>query len=199
MPSSTSGRSIWAIRWDKLKKDANLADYDVLILNLLSIEDPKALDAQALQKVLNVRPVLEVLGADSGHFDNAVYVLGDPRFNLIEVGHRHSGAFQEGLEFPFLYWSGLKFEWDNRSGDTVLCEWEATSGRFKTFADKLGRWRYSLEGCRVDPDKLNEHLPVAEITEDGSELVALVDDICASRYHTSIVFSVRIAIKSLRQ
>lgn len=181
--------------WDKLKKDTNLADYDVVILNLLSIEDPKALDAQVLQRVLNVRTVLEVLAIGPGHTDNAVYVLGDPRFDLIEVGFRCTEAFQGEVRFPFLYWSGLKFEWDNRPGDTVECERKATSGRFNMLVDKLGPWRYSLEKCRVDSDRLNEHLPMAGIGEDGFELAAHVEDICTSRYQTSIVFSVRVAVK----
>jgi len=57
--------------WDKLKKDTNLADYDVVILNLLSLEDPESLDAQALQKVLNVRTVLEVLATSPERSDRS--------------------------------------------------------------------------------------------------------------------------------
>ena len=47
--------------WNRLKKVANLADYDVVILDLLSLKEPEELDVLAFRKVLDVRTVQQVL------------------------------------------------------------------------------------------------------------------------------------------
>lgn len=52
---------------------------------------------------------------------------------------------------------------------------------------------YSLDECHVNSHELSQFLPIDDIREDGYELTALVNDICASRYHTSVAFSVQIA------
>ena len=64
--------------WNRLKKVSNLADYDVVILNLLSRGDSAGLDSVTFRKMLNVRIAQEVLRKTDG----AIFVLGDPRFDL---------------------------------------------------------------------------------------------------------------------
>lgn len=181
--------------WDRLKKLANLADYDAVILNLLSIKDPKTLDARAFANVLKVRTMLEILAANPNRgLDGAIFVLGDPRFNICDARPDRTEESRKRSEVPFLDWTGLEFKWDGRPGTTVEREYEASDGAFKPFADKLEKWQYSLDECHVDDaNELGQLLPMDDIRRDGYELTALVSDICASRYHTSIVFSVRIA------
>lgn len=182
--------------WDRLQKVANLADYDAIVLNLHSIEDPGSLGGEAFMKVLNVRIMLEVLAtATDSRGDGGIFVLGDPKFNIVETSSGRSKQLQHRWEVPFLFWTGLRFKWDDRPGDTIERGWEAVSGPFKPFADKLGRWRYSLDECDVDPDALSEFFPLGAVYDAGNHLVAYVNDICRSRYHTSIVFSVHIAVK----
>lgn len=180
--------------WDRLKKAANLADYDVLILNLLSVEDPRSLDAGAIMDALSVRTMLEVLFEKPTASGSSIFVLGDPRFNLVEApdSYQEHSNFEKRAEVPFLFWTGADFTWDNRSGDTIECGWEATGGPFKPLADNLGRWRYGLESCEASSDELSKFLPVDEMRQSGYELLtALVDDVCKSRYGSSIVFAVR--------
>lgn len=64
--------------WDWLKKVTNLADYDAVVIDLLSLRHSEQLDVGALRRVLNVRTAQEVLRKTGGAF----YVLGDPRFSV---------------------------------------------------------------------------------------------------------------------
>jgi len=66
------------------------------------------------------------------------------------------------------------------------------AGRVKPFADRLNRWQYSLKECRLTFHVPDEFLPEDVSYDPGYELRADVEDICSSRYGTSIVFSVRI-------
>jgi hypothetical protein len=61
--------------WNKVKKVPNLADYDEVVIDLLSLQDPASLDGGALRRALDVRTTHEVLQK----IDGAFYVLGDPR------------------------------------------------------------------------------------------------------------------------
>jgi hypothetical protein len=84
------------IAWNRLKKATNLADYDVVIIDLLSLQDRERLDGGALRKALNIRTAQEVLRKPGGAF----YVLGDPRFSV-------TWRAAEGQQsVPFLYWTG---------------------------------------------------------------------------------------------
>ena len=194
--------------WNRLKKLANLADYDVVILDLLSMTDQSSQNAETLESVLNKRSVLEVLVSKNQEGSNgAIYVLGDPRFSITQESnflpvppspYRGAGVSRarevstRQREIPFLYWTNMEFEWDDRPGDTIERTWEASTGHFKRYADKLGRWQYSLKACRLNSHLLDEFLPTDALRDLDYELKAHVEDICRSRYSTSIVFSVRI-------
>ena len=73
---SSSEARVECFPWDRLNKVPNLADYDVIILDLLSLGNVEQLDYLAFRKMLNVRTAYEVLGKR----DSAIFVLGDPRF-----------------------------------------------------------------------------------------------------------------------
>ena len=63
---SSTEAQVECFTWDRLKKVANLADYDVVILDLLSLEDPRSLDTRAFMDMLNVRTMWEVLDKGPG-------------------------------------------------------------------------------------------------------------------------------------
>ncbi len=195
--------------WNGLKKLTNLADYDVVILDLLSMTGQGLQDVETVESILNERSVLEVLvNRNQGGPNGAIYVLGDPRFSLTEEidffpvppspPHRGAGVSRAAeasttqREIPFLYWTNMEFKWDDRPGDTIERMWEASAGQFKRYADKLGRWQYSLKACRLNSHVLDEFLPTDALRDLNYTLRAHVEDICSSRYSTSIVFSVRI-------
>ncbi len=172
--------------WDRLKKISNLADYDEVVINLLSVEDPESLDGDTLEEVLNVRSTYEVLGRSEG----AIYILGDPRHTVsVEAFmHRPVRAGQ-----PFLSWTGMDFAWDNRPGDTVEREPEADSGPIKVFADNLGRWDYSLDGCEVILEQFEGLFDLDVLRKQDLKLGVAVKVFCATRYGNPLIFSVRLS------
>lgn len=166
--------------WHRLKKVSNLADYDAVVIDLLSPQDMEGLDGGALRKVLNIGTVQEVLRKANGAF----FVLGDPRFSIAwrSDEREHSD--------PFLYWTGVEFAWDERPGDTVERSWEADRGPFKLFADALSRWNYSLAAARPNPEGFAEVWNVEYMRARALQPAVSIDPICVNSYGNQLVFSV---------
>jgi hypothetical protein len=166
--------------WDRLQKATNLADYDAVVIDLLSLQDKEHLDGDALRRALDIRTVQEVLGKRDGAF----YVLGDPRF---PVKWRSAEGEQSA---PFLYWTGVEFAWDERPGDTVERYWQASSRPFKPFVDALSRWHYSLAAARPEPEGFAEFWNVEYLRSIGYQPAVYVNAICDNSYGNHLVFSV---------
>jgi hypothetical protein len=183
-PNSEESR-VECFSWDKLKKARNLADYDILVLNLLSLGDRKHLDAESFRAALNVQTTHDILTSDG-----EIFVLGDPRFDL-EVGHKGREDYSE----PFLSWTGLKFAWDGRPGTSVVRHWDAKNGIFKTFADSLKSWDYSLVQCCPCFEDGATMWNAEAIHGAGLRLTAVVKKICCNRYENALIFSVVHAVE----
>ncbi len=166
--------------WDRLRKVTNLSDYDIVILNLLSLDDAGRSDSASFRKMLDVQTAQEVLRKKDG----AIFVLGDPRFNLEWQGP--DAVHSE----PFLAWTGIEFSWDDRHGDTVERSYVASRGVFKPFADKLARWSYSLAGCRAQEEEYEKVWNVTVMRDKGAQPTVMVDRICENSYGNALVFSV---------
>jgi hypothetical protein len=173
--------------WNRLKKATNLADYDVVVIDLLSLHDGASLDGGALRKALDLRTAQEVLRKRGGAF----YVLGDPRFSI----RWRSAEGQHSA--PFLYWTGVEFAWDERAGDTVERNWEASGGSFKLFADALSRWNYSLAAARPESEGFAEVWDVEFIRGGGGQPAVEIDTICHNSYGNDLVFSVSHAVEGI--
>jgi hypothetical protein len=115
---------------DRLKKATNLADYDIVVFDVLSLQDKERLDGGTLRKVLDTRTAQEVLRKRGGAF----YVVGDPRFSIT---WRSADGEQSA---PFLYWTGAEFAWDERPGDTVVQRWEKDGRKILMGGVGSGSW-----------------------------------------------------------
>ena len=166
--------------WDRLKKATNLADYDVVVIDLLSLRDKESLDGRVLRELLDVKTTQEVLRKTGG----AIYVLGDPRFWV------KRGATEGEQSVPFLYWTGAEFAWDERPGDTVERRWQADRGPFKSFADALSRWSYSLAAARPELEAFAEVWNIEYFRGKGRQPAVLIHPICENSYGNHLVFSV---------
>jgi hypothetical protein len=85
--------------WDKLPKISNVRDYDVLIINLLSISteaDRQKVDWKKFNELLDFRAASDILA-----HEGKIVVLGDPRF---EIPTRKTSGTKE-----FLNWTGATF------------------------------------------------------------------------------------------
>lgn len=177
--------------WDRIRKVGNLADYDEVVVDLLSVKDSDELDGDALEEVFSVRAVYEVLGGSS---EGTIYVLGDPR-HIVSVEAFMDRPRRAGQ--PFLSWTGMEFLWDDRPGDTVVREPDAEVEPVKTFADNLGRWDYSLRGCRAMPDEFEGVFDLDVLRKQDLRLAVQVKPLCATRYGNPLIFSVRLSAADL--
>ncbi len=174
-------------RWDRLRKVRNLADYDVLVLDLLSLSDPTAIDAKELKKLLDVHTTRQVLGKGEG----AIYVLGDPRFTIQYEGP--DGTVTE----PFLAWSGFDFSWDDRGGVAIERTRVGEEGPLTDFAESLDRYEYSMSACKVVKDDENALWGIWGFENfNGTTLQAIgqSDDLCTTRYGLSVAFAITHAV-----
>lgn len=171
--------------WDRLKKVTNLADYDVVILDLLSLQGPRDLDVPVFRKMLDIRTAQQVLSKTDG----ALFVLGDPRFTIKWESDRAKH------EEPFLGWTGIEFFWDDRPGTTVEREWQVNRDLFKPFAGKLVRWYYSLVTCRPYPEEFSKVWDIKAMRANEAEPTVLVNKILKNSYNNALVFSVIYAVE----
>jgi hypothetical protein len=68
--------------------------------------------------MLDVRTAQDVLRKKN----SAIFVLGDPRFNL--EWRLHDAVHSE----PFLAWTGAEFSWDDRGGDIIERGYATSAG-----------------------------------------------------------------------
>ena len=173
--------------WDRLRKVENLADYDVLVLDLLSLSDSKVIDAEEFRRVLDQSTAQRILGTGEG----AIYVLGDPRFNL---GHQTPEGW---VMEPFLSWTGIEFRWDDRGGVAVERAPEGQRGPLASFAADLDRFDYSMADCQVIQNReawLWGVWDMGAFNGASAKAVCEVADICTTRYGLSVAFVVTHAI-----
>lgn len=169
-------------RWNELRKIKNLADYDVVVLNLLSLGRPEDMDAEAFRAALDVRTTRQILQDGSG----SIFVLGDPRFDL--PSEFEGRVYAE----PFLSWTGLEFSWDDRGGVAVQNVWANLEGPMATYAANLDRYRFSMVGCRpfLDEEGLWGMWGRKELEGEGLRASVSIEGICTTRYGQHVAFVV---------
>ena len=177
----TENAEILSVSWQNLPKLRNLADYDLAVVDLLPLSEKTVRDAvnwQQFERLFTTTSARRIL-ANGGE----IIVLGDPRFSIPTVGGRGT--------VPFLYWSGLIFQWDAASGDTIevgsnsYCEW------FSPLIPHFKRWDYSLSSAAID----RRSFPAekwAEFEREELRPVVEVSSVCENRYRHPLVFSIRV-------
>lgn len=124
--------------------NANLRDFDTVILNLLNL-DPGSCNWAAFQALLNPKATRDIL-----FNEGTILIIGDPRFSTPYTGqHGVSG------HAPFLAWTGIDFTWDGQMGDTMTLSQERRHQRYHEYLKLLRSWSYSLAGCKL-PDKSSQ-------------------------------------------
>src|ERR1035438_2670440 len=127
------GLRLDCVSWDRLSDVQNVRDYDVLLLDLLSIRtevERTTVDWIKFNQLLDFRAASDIL-----MHNGRIVVLGDPRFEVTLGGGNGPR--------PFLQWTGVCFQWDDQPGDTVRVEDSVTFPEFQNYARHLRRWQYS--------------------------------------------------------
>lgn len=192
--TATENRNVASFPWDELTKVKNLADYDIIILNLPSITST-TVDWSAFTKMLNLETMKDVLRHE-GQF----IVIGDPRF-MVPISKTGQ---QEVTEQPFLFWTGMSFYWDPLPGNTVdfkrYISHPVLKGPSRSFDDydnyvgQLKSWKYSLRAVEPDLEALGQGLQLEILEKPGAEIKAILYGFATNRYKSNLAFSVNLFI-----
>lgn len=180
----------WA--WDRISRIGNLADYDILIISMPPQETAATIDWQTFRKIVNHDVVYELLQSHG-----TIVVIGDPRLQ-IQLPTPGSGFLGKGgvATIPFLDWSGLKFHWDDNSGDTVEISTNYRHNFIREYLGALKRWTYSFAHCELDIEKLRSKLNMEALRDRRMSLTADTTIYCRNRAGKALAFSARLLLKS---
>jgi len=138
----------WVIRsysWTKLDKVPHLADFDLVVFDLLTLP-PNSINWKDLfRQNLTPRTFFDV-AAHGGEF----IAIGDPRIAICSDDPK---TRTKTIYPGFLWWTGLSFEWHDTTGDTA--EPTPDVGDFLPFVERLKYYKYTLDSVSVNRAVLN--------------------------------------------
>jgi hypothetical protein len=178
--------------WNEVTKIKNIRDYDILIINLLSLSSTKPkLDGDVIFEYLNIASTLEII-----RNNGEIIIIGDPRFEIEVTDQKNK---DKKVTKPFLRWTGIDFFWDNSPGDTKTFTDDYRHTCFENYISHLKDWKYSLHGLRIDKDRMVGFYNKEFFFEKGYKLDIKKDDFCYNRYKNAVAFSLQIGIFTERQ
>ena len=178
------GLRLDCVSWDRLSDVQNVRDYDVLVLNLLSIRTADArskIDWAWFKQLLDFCAASDIL-----MHKGTIVVLGDPRFEFIVIDGREP--------HPFLEWTGAHFRWDNQPGDTVKVDDSSEFSEFKDYAKHLHKWQYSLRGCYTNDPVFGHRWDSHLLERKGYSARLTIYPACVNRYGHPLAFCIRHSI-----
>jgi len=172
------GLRLDCVSWDELSGIQNVRDYDVLVLNLLSIGTDaarKKVDWEKFNELLDFPATSDILT-----HKGRIIVLGDPRFEIPNL--RESGTKK------FLNWTGATFAWDSQPGDTVKFAESGNYEEFEDYAKHLRKWNYSLGRCFLNESVFEEQWDLDALKRKRWSASVRVFAACSNRYGHSLAF-----------
>ncbi|MGD0569823.1 MAG: hypothetical protein ABSA78_15590 [Candidatus Sulfotelmatobacter sp.] len=166
--------------WDSLDEVPNLRDFDVVILDLLSVRGEA--DYESLGKILDIHAMTDILNTEG-----TILVLGDPRPEI------HS----ENSDGPFLDWTGISFDWDDKPGDTIELSSDWSYESYQGYLQHLKRWDYALRGAKPDEEALQGIFNLDYIRNNNLRITVEKQSLAWNRYREDLAFSVNLAIEKL--
>lgn len=152
-----------AFLWDKIPQECNIRDYDHIILSLLDIESKTLPEWDKFNKLINIETFYDFM-----YSKGEIIILGDPRVEI-------KGDI---FDLSFLAWTGIKFNWDSASGDTVKFNNHYEYSRYKEYFSKLNKWEYSLDSATLH-SKAWEGITPYKVSINRAY-------ICSNRYHNGL-------------
>lgn len=175
------GVDLEAFGWEEVSRVANLSDYHTVVIDLLSPVPVEAVDWEAFFGIANPARMLEVLRGGGRNNQGRIVVVGDPRFTV--PLSNQSGPSGPNL-VPFLSWTGMEFQWDDRPGRTKDCKFSDYRQReaYENYVSRLVEWAYSLVRVTAQGDTLVR--TIATRTPPEVEVEVFLSPYCSSRYGT---------------
>ncbi len=185
----TDSRPITCFPWDTISTSINPSDYDVLVINLLSLRDHSTVDWRAFFEMMNLRSMMQVI-------DNQgkIIVLGDPRFRVqYSPSPRYDIPDSAVAEADFLAWTGLIFTWDDRPGTSIEFNPEYWT-QYARYLRNLRRWNYSLRWCEPASNSFSQVFDVDALRKASVDLNVSPVTVCTNRYAGGIAFEIRMSL-----
>ncbi len=133
---STQDWQIQSFGWDEVQSLPNPYDYHTLVISLLGVRNITVrgnIQWRELKSKLRVKKTWNML-----KLNHCIIVIGDPRFEF---------PLEDGTKIPFLWWTGLAYEWDNLPGTTKYPSDPPVT--LERYIQKLDKWDYSLSGVEI--------------------------------------------------
>lgn len=189
---TTEGLRVDCFTWPKLNKINNIRDFDIIIINLLSLKDEIARETVSwneFSSLFRFSSAMDIL-LNRG----AIIILGDPRFSIeIKEPSKENGRELKSTR-PFLTWTGVAFFWDSEPGDTVIFKNDYKHQNYEEYISKLHKWQYSLSTCGLDKKTLRQYFNLDYFSKKDNEISLDQDCFCYNRYKNSLAFTLRYQI-----
>lgn len=170
--------------WQKIGEIKNPRDYHTLIIDLLSISDEKPRSQVPWDEVhLKLSIYTSTQIAKRG---GQVVFIGDPRFRI--PGPKEIPARHSNINIPFLKWTGLKFDWDNSSGDTIYAV--SDNSKYEQYLKRLSQWNYSLKGVVIDESMMGQRIDFQKLNQKGIAVSLLTTKLCTNLSMYALAFKV---------
>lgn len=144
---SNTSHQLDCCAWPHIANAPNPRDFDMVVLNLLDLH-PTSCEWEAFHTLFNPKAARDVL-----FNKGTIIIVGDPRFR-IPYSSQHGATGQ----VPFLTWTGINFDWDDQTGDTMDVSQERNHQRYQEYFKRLKSWRYSLAGCNLLENRSKAHI-----------------------------------------
>jgi hypothetical protein len=167
------GLRVNCVTWDKISTISNVRDYDVLVINLLSIKttaERKKVNWEKFNKLLDFHATSDIIS-----HEGEIIIVGDPRFKILD----------ELIAKEFLDWTGATFIWDGEPGDTIKSN---NLNQFKNYEKHLRTWNYSLASCSLNRITFNERWNLQNIENRGRVVQTRLQAACFNRYRQALAF-----------
>lgn len=170
--ASNDEQTLRSVNWT-VGNFPNPKDFDIVIISLLDL-DLTEVNWRNFHEAFNHRATRDIL-----YNRGQIIVIGDPRFGIPPVNDNGIS----GIVFPFLDWTGLDFQWDSYTGDTMIFSSEKRHERYREFSKHVRSWKYSLASCAHKP----KYAQPKKDTENFYEQLSL-DGWLTNRYQHQIAF-----------
>jgi hypothetical protein len=164
--------------WSKINRVKNIRDYDVVVINLLSLENKELVDWEYFDDLITFKNSIDIL-----RNGGVIFIIGDPRFSY---------KIDDFNEKEFLTWTGINFLWDSEPGDTVHFQDNYQNKNFEEYSGNLRKWTYSLKYCQLKNEVIEENFNKEALTEQRISIQLNRKSIAHNRYNYDLIFSVNL-------
>lgn len=192
--SYSEDRVLKCYPWNKLSSIQNMSDFDVVIVNFLTLGQAKKINLEAFSKIFNIRNMADVL-----RHKGKLVLVGDLTQSLdSEKSSETVGSLaqrmQQAAATSCIHWTKIGLMWDDRPGASIvdIIEERRDSIAFGRYLSHLSKWDMTWKDINPDRDALAQVFDIERIQEfvPGGQLIWRTKPFYQSRYGTTVAGAV---------